>query len=162
MISNYRKRCFLWVYFSTALPRGACTPPYPEDLNLFLRASLPSPISQFVLSAVGSSPGLTSPADRSSGISFFQKAAGSCSDLAMQWIPRGYSGGSEETCGKTHSSLKNQTASGSPTVLQRYPLDSNCFQKQDRNSPLANSFAFQSLPPALWGFCNIRRDVHLF
>lgn len=52
MISNNRNRCFLWVYFSTAFPRVVS----PKDLNLFLRASLPFPTSQFILSAVGSSP----------------------------------------------------------------------------------------------------------
>lgn len=78
MISNNGNRSFLWVSQHSlgilAFPRGACTPPCPEDLNLFLRAS-PLPLSLFPMWLVPAQ-GLTSLLDRSSGISFFQKAAG--------------------------------------------------------------------------------------
>lgn len=44
-------------------------------------------------------------------------------------------GGSEECYGKTHSSLKEETGSGSPTALQKDPLDDDrYFWKQDKDN----------------------------
>lgn len=119
-----------------AFPRCACTSPYPEDLNQFLRASLFSPTSQFVLMWLVPAQGLTSPLDRAVGLASprRQQANAVISQLSDSPKVTGEMGAiSEEPCGKTHSSFKNpqqfsEVSARLPLSLQTGPREFRLLQ----------------------------------